>query len=283
MTVAIPTRNRPDMLERAVRAALEACPAATVLVVDQSEGEPSEAVRSLAEAGRIVYHRDHGVGLARARNVALVLARDEFVLSTDDDCELQPGAIEHLVEALTQAPDVAVAFGTVRGAWETGLEGFIPQFLPDAPRVLRGRLAERHDHGIGACLAMRREAALRIGGFDEAIGPGTSLGACEDGEFAYRALRAGYAVAHVPDAVVVHYGFRAASEGAHYAFETYRGIGGAFARHLRAGDLGAGVVLAHHLGIIAREMVRQSVRYRRPGGLSRLRGFVSGIATGLRG
>ena len=282
ITVAICSRNRPELLQRAVRAALEVSPGTPLIVVDQSDDDLRVlAVHEAANSGRLLYHHDRGIGVSRARNIALLLARTDAVLFVDDDCALQPGAVDDMARALERDPDVTIAFGTVRQAWSTGRDGFIPQHLPKRARVLRGRLAKLREHGIGACMAVRRERVLRAGGFDERLGPGTAFPACEEGELAYRVLRAGGALAHVPAAEVVHYGFRPASEGARYAVETYRGIGGSFALHVRAGDPVAAIVLAQHLVLALREIVKQSVRYRRPGGISRLRGLFAGVAAGL--
>jgi len=270
------------MLERAVRSALATSPGTPVLVIDQSEAPTlPEAVRAAIHAGLVEYHRDERVGASRARNLALHLACTDAVVFVDDDCELDPGAVDALLAALTQADDIAITFGSVTAAWPTGLDGFIPGYVPSTPAVLRGRLAKLRDRGIGACMVVRREMAIAAGGFDERLGPGTPLASCEEGEFAYRVLRAGYAIAHAPAAHVRHYGYRAAVEGPHYAFETYRGIGASFALHLRRGDPVAALLLAQQLGIVFHEMARMSIRYRRLGGVSRLRGLLAGIRAGF--
>ncbi len=281
-TVVICTRNRSDLLPAALRAALVTSAAEIpVLIIDQGDDTETTA-RIVAESEqrhRVRHVVDDGRGASRARNLGLSIAQTPVVVFIDDDCEAHPGAITLLVEALTADPTIGVAFGTVAAPAVEG--GFIPTYLPPRRQVLRGRLSKLRDGGIGALMAVRRDASIEAGGFDERIGAGTFLAACEDGEFAYRLLRDGAAIAHIPEASVMHRGFRDFVDGAGYSFATYRGIGAAYATHLRDGDPAALALLAQQFLLIGLGMARAIVR-RRHLGVSRLRGLTAGIARGLR-
>src|SRR5690606_38887608 len=159
--------------------------------------------------------------------------------------------------------------------------GFIPTYYPPRARVLRGRLAKLRDGGIGALMAVRRDAALAVGGFDERVGAGSDLAACEDGELAYRLLRAGWGLAHVPAASVMHHGFRRWADGRRYSYDTYRGIGAAYATHLRGGDPGGLALLAQQFAVVLGGMVRAALQ-REPIGLARLLGLGAGVVMGVR-
>ena len=87
-------------------------------------------------------------------------------------------------------------------------EGFIVGYLPAKPGRMFGRLAKLRDGGIGANMAIRRSALEITGAFDEMLGAGGHFPSCEDGDMAYRMLKAGFALAHVPAAEVRHFGFR---------------------------------------------------------------------------
>jgi hypothetical protein len=60
-------------------------------------------------------------------------------------------------------------------------------------------------YGIGANFAVRAAAARKVGGLDEALGPGSPALGGEDGEFMVRLVLAGYAVAYQPGVLVWHH------------------------------------------------------------------------------
>lgn len=273
-TIVVCTRNRPYDLQRALDAALAHAPGVPILVIDQGD-EPALGIPEGVEV-----HRDDGRGASRARNIALQLVTTPLVVFVDDDCAIHPHAVERLVEALTAHPHAALAFGTVAATQVP--EGFIPTYYPPKQQVLHGRSGKLADGGIGALMAVRRQQALEVGGFDVRLGAGVELAACEDGEFAYRLLGRGHAILHVPDAVVEHYGMRRWSEARRYAYQTYRGIGAAYALHMRQADPWAAALLLQQFGLVAREMLSRALRGQMPGGLAKVAGLLAGISTGLR-
>ena len=280
-TVAVCSRNRPAMLEQAVESILRHAPAgAPVMVVDQSD-EPSAALEARAARGEIDYHRDDGRGLSRASNIVLRRARTEYVVFIDDDCEIEADTVPALQRAIEAAPDVAIAFGTVYAHGSVSERGFIPTYEVPRPQVLRGRLGKLRDGGISACMIVKRAEALRAGGLDERLGPGAPVAACEDGEFAYRMLKCGHALAGTPDARVLHHGLRTWAEGRAYAYSTYRCIGAAFAVHLSEGDPVAALLIAQQAALVLREVFGGLAARRRPRGFVKLAGLVAGVPAGL--
>lgn len=280
VSIAICTRNRHASLRRAVAAVVAADPAVEeLLIIDQSD-EFIPLERPWARGFRHV--RSASRGLSRACNEALQLATTELVFFTDDDCLLQPGAVEAAVALFAEHPEVGLVFGAVRAEMSVTPEGFIPTYEPPRRQVLRGRLGKLRDGGIGACLVVRREAALAIGGFDVRLGGGTPLTTCQDGEFAYRMLKGGFALGHEPAAWVLHEGLRPWREGSRYAYLTYRGVGAAYALHLRRGDGVAALLLLQQmlfaLGEISRNLVH--ARYKQTG-IRRVLGLVAGMVVGL--
>ena len=281
VTVALGSRNRPEWLIKAVQSILGHVPEGTpVIVVDQSD-EPSGTLEALAADGKIDYYRDPGRGLSRGQNIALRRAETELVAFIDDDCEIDEQTIPSLVAAMSWEPAIGLAFGTVYADVSVSEAGFIPTYEPPTRAVLRGRLGKLRDGGISACMIVRRAEALAVGGLDERLGPGTSVDACEDGEFAYRMLQAGHGLAHEPKARVLHHGLRPWGDGAEYAYRTFRGIGAAYALHLRAGDPVAVLLIGQQLLFALGEIGSSTLRGR-PHGVRRFLGLLAGIPVGLR-
>lgn len=112
MTVVVPTKDRPALLQAMVRAVLEQSRVPDeLLVVDQSASSQRAAVRALidaAPAGRrpaLRYIWDRGIsGAAEARNVGMDLAAGDIIVFWDDDVVPEPGALAALREHYARHP-----------------------------------------------------------------------------------------------------------------------------------------------------------------------------------
>ena len=125
LAVVIPTRSRPDRLARC----LESIAAARknlefpVYVCDSSPTEAVQtAVREVCERfpwTRVSVHR--GANAAAARNACARAAKEDLLVSVDDDLELEPQAIERLVHRYAEGDGRRVVGGSVcwEGHWST--------------------------------------------------------------------------------------------------------------------------------------------------------------------
>ena len=272
-TVVICTRDRPSDLRRAVVSVLRAQgDFRRVLVVDQSGGrETEEIVTEISERDqRLSYVKSHRTGLSVARNLALHAVDTDLVLFTDDDCEVAPDWAETMIMALSRDAGAGLAFGNVVPAACDPRDGFIVGYsVPSAAR-LTGRLAKCRDGGIGANMAVKVNAARQIGGFDEVLGAGGYFPSCEDGDFAYRVLKNHFAILHIVESTVVHYGLRDWAAGSGLTRQTYMGIGAAYFKHVRSGDAAAGIVLGQQFALSVREVLVNLALRRKPVGFGRL-------------
>ncbi len=285
VTIAICTRNRGDDAAVAVRSALRNQPgcARRVLVVDQSDDEvTARALTEFQQDPRFDYVRTATVGLSRARNLALLSCESEWVLFTDDDCEVPENWVEEFVAALELDPAVAIGFCVVRPGPYDPSAGFIPTFLCQGTRVLRRIEDLTPERGIGAGLAVRRAPLLDLGGFDEQLGAGGAFPAGEDCDVAVRALLAGHAVCETDRTFVVHHGFRTWTEGRALTQRNWLGMGAAYMKPLRARHWRfAGVWLREFAVNAAWPPLRDLMHGRKPQGLGRIGYFALGAARAL--
>jgi len=234
VSVALCTRDRPDMLSQVVSSILagDAVPA-EILIVDQSD-RLHPWLGTEWPGGPVIRHvGSKARGVARARNEAAGLARHPVLVFTDDDVLVDRSWLGRLVRALLAAGENAVVTGRVvpgdpeaEDAFTTTLKG------GDAPRVYRGRL--RTDPLVTFNMALPRALFERIGGLDPRLGPGTTFPGGEDNDFGFRVLESGCDIVYVPDAVVIHRAWRRASQ--HYLRLRWaygRGQGAFLAKHLR--------------------------------------------------
>lgn len=118
VTAVVLTRDRPEMLERALDSLeLNIGLPATIVIDNGSSPYGVRAVAAVcADRGGLELRRsDLDLGCAGGRRLGAGLAESEFVLFLDDDAELMPGALDHLVCDLDAHPAVGAVAATVVG------------------------------------------------------------------------------------------------------------------------------------------------------------------------
>jgi glycosyltransferase involved in cell wall biosynthesis len=104
VTAVVPTRNRPELLGRAVGAILAqeyAGELEVMIVVDQDD--PEQATAGLPDDPRIlVVSNDRKPGLSGTRNTGILRSSADLIAFCDDDDEWLPGKLAAQVTALEQ-------------------------------------------------------------------------------------------------------------------------------------------------------------------------------------
>jgi glycosyltransferase involved in cell wall biosynthesis len=240
VTVCIPTRDRGA----SVAQTLESLAASSyddfdVIVVDQSaDNETAKAVDVFVAAdARFTYIRSDTSGASAARNEAIAHASGEILAFTDDDCMVSRHWIARLVTRFAAQPEVGQICGAVRATPHDAAKGYVLTCEMPRPVKVTSPWLKWLDTGIGANMAFRREVLRQVGPFDELLCPGAVLYSAQDRDITYRVLRAGHAVLDDPHVWVWHAGFRTWDEGRTRMRRVGLGIGAAWMKHLRLGDL----------------------------------------------
>jgi glycosyltransferase involved in cell wall biosynthesis len=107
VTVGIPTHNRSDLLERALRSVLaQTYKDLEIIVSDDASSDDTPQRMSEFADPRIVYLRsEKNTGIARNTDKCLERATGELLLMLNDDDELEPSAIEKLSQPFRQPPN----------------------------------------------------------------------------------------------------------------------------------------------------------------------------------
>jgi glycosyltransferase involved in cell wall biosynthesis len=278
------TRNRPQSLLRTVRSLLASGGAEfELMVIDQSDGPETQAALASEADPRLHYVRSQARGKGAALNEGLRLARGAIVVCTDDDCEAAPGWVAQMAATLEEQPAAAILFCNVLGGPHDPTAGYVPGFERHDDRRLSSILAARHGLGLGAGMALRRDAVLSFGGFDETFGPGSRFPSGDDWDVSLRALMRGWEVYETARLSIVHHGFRTLAEGREHALRDWRAIGALCAKPIRAG-YPAGIIVSLWLFSVQAlwPPLRDVLMFRRPSGRSRVVGFIGGFNEGLR-
>jgi len=185
VSVVVPTRDRPELLRRAVSSILgQRYPGEIecLVVADQSD-PPALTVEQGERRCLRVLRNDRTPGLAGARNSGIVAARGQLVGFCDDDDEWLPDKLRVQVEALEASPGALVVGCGISIAYRDRRIDRLPSGVPLTMRdFLRDRVMEVHPSTL---LADRAALLGPIGLVDEQI-PG-SYG--EDHEWLLRAAQ----------------------------------------------------------------------------------------------
>ncbi|CAN7443903.1 glycosyltransferase [Bosea sp. LjRoot237] len=171
------------------------------IVVDNASGDASAEVA--VQHGAQVLRNARNEGYGRANNRGARAAATPFVLIVNPDLEVQSGAIANLLAAAEAYPDAA-AFAP-RLVEPSGRVFLQPRSLlsPDHLNQARAIALPEGDACLpflsGACLLLRREVFLALGGFDPAI-----FLFYEDDDLCRRLREAGHALVHVDGASARH-------------------------------------------------------------------------------
>ena len=201
VSVVIATRDRPVLLQRAVRRVMEQTYAGEiecVIVFDQSEPHAIEVDVPDGRTLRVIRNTERAPGLAGARNSGVLASTGELIAFCDDDDEWLPEKLDRQVAAMLVNPTAEVATTGIWVVYEDKTVARVhPSFRITLTDLLRSRVMEAHPSTV----MVTRAAFDRIGFVDEHI-PGSYA---EDYEWLLRAARVTEILA-VPEPLVnVHW------------------------------------------------------------------------------
>lgn len=215
-SVIIPTYRRADSLLRALRSVAEQTHAPhEVLVVDNAvQPEVERLVSDFAATAPapVRYVPEPHLGLHNARHAGARTATGDILVFTDDDATFDPGWLATYARRFAAHPEMAVASGTIRIAWESPPPRWLLDYIGDAKVFgilgLRDLGTDFHldPRGVifGGNLAIRREVLFAAGGFNPENFGLIWLGDGETGLNAKLWAR-GDLIGYVPGAVVFHH------------------------------------------------------------------------------
>lgn len=215
-SVVIPTRHRPEQLERCLQAvAHQDCGFRfETLVVDNSIGDPD--TKRLTERSGVGYLIEKERGLCRARNRGALATTGDVIAYLDDDSVPEPGWLAGFARAFENEPAIMGAAGRVIPLrLETESEKLFARLRGNAYQREEALLLDRRNPrwfeiagfggiGPGSNMAFRRLAFSRWRGFNERTDRGTPLHGGGEQHAFLSLVGLGFSVAYVPDAIVRH-------------------------------------------------------------------------------
>lgn len=281
--ILVPTKGRPHHLQRCLRSIEECTPNPRIVVIDQ---DPDAGAERLCQgfAGLALDYLHHPAGgKSAALNAGIRASGSTFIAFTDDDCTVPGDWIGAGTRAFAGAPRLAIVSGGAVACPHDPRREFVPAHIPGSREVRRGGRAVARIGALGGNMFARRDALERLGGFDEALGPGCHFPSGEDQDLNNRALRAGYDVLCDPSILVTHWGGRAYGDEATRLLRGYsRGIGALAAKDVRLGSVTGVYPLIRELSVELRFAAAAVVRPAAAPFVFRSPWLIQGLWQGMR-
>lgn len=171
VSAVIPTHNRKEMLEKAIRSVLsQTYPIKEIIVIsDGSTDGTDDAVKELQSKYDNIIYRSYtpSKGANFARNYGIKLASSDFIAFLDDDDEWLPDKIELQMDIIANNNKIGmVCTGTNR--IYVG-QGFSNELIPDLPQNCKKEILLRNCVGGTPTVLVKRELLANSGGFDEEL------------------------------------------------------------------------------------------------------------------
>jgi GT2 family glycosyltransferase len=195
-----------------------------VVVVDNASGDGSADliagwIEAHPRAPVTLVRSETNTGFSGGHNQGIAAVRADLYLLLNSDAVVRPGFFEALLAEAERAPQAGI-FAPRIAAEDGTPQTSTFRFASPASEFIRGantgwitRALKRWEVSMGphpdpakigwasfACIALRREMIEAIGPMDEGY-----VLYFEDAEYCLRAVRAGWRIAWVPDAVAVHF------------------------------------------------------------------------------
>ena len=225
ITVVVPTRDRPDRLERCLDSIFACVYPPTryeIVVVDNCPRSDATAqlVRRLdRHAPTVRYAREDRSGSASARNTGLEIAEGELVAFTDDDVRVDRNWVVEIARGFEGAdrPDCVTGL-VVPTLIETQAQEWFEEYGGFSRSGFERRLFDLGENrpsnplfpyaagamGSGNNMAFRRSVLRAVGAFDPALGNGTPAIGGVDNEAMVRLVLGRGRVLYEPSAFVWH-------------------------------------------------------------------------------
>ena len=203
ISVVVPTYQRPDALQRCLRAlTTQELPREhyEVIVIDDGRRSRSDdRQRSNLQPGSDPCPSSNQ-GPAAARNHGAQLARGRWLAFTDDDCAPRPSWLCILLGRLEQNP-AALVGGQTLNALANNVYAQASQDLVDFLYDYFPRAVSLRPFLTSNNFAADRKRFLELGGFDASF----PFAAAEDRDYSERWTTAGGSLSYAPDAKIEHF------------------------------------------------------------------------------
>ncbi len=236
ISVVYPTRDRPELLRRSIKALLKnSVLPDEIIVVDQSRTDLTQRMLADLNDPRIIHIASRETGLSRGRNGGGRASRFPVIGFLDDDCIPPRDWIGSALMAIRRFPESGVWIGEVFRNKDDDPDA-IPGDVPEDRMTLTSADDPWSVGPTGGNSFFRKTVFEAVGLFDPLLGQGSDFPGAEDGDMTYRILREKIPVTYTNMIRCVHVGWRDDEENIQNGYNYGSGVGAMMAKFLAQGD-----------------------------------------------
>ncbi|MDR2442036.1 MAG: glycosyltransferase [Deltaproteobacteria bacterium] len=174
VTALISTFNRPQYLAESISSIqAQTMPDWELIVLNDGGVDVAHVVEKFADPRIIYVPDDNNRGAAIRFNQGLKMATGDYICYLGDDDTFYPNHFEVLSKALDENPEVGLAYSDLYAVSsiadsKTGKRHILDKQML-VSRDFNREFMFHYNHVLHVSLMHRREAALRVGGFDEEV------------------------------------------------------------------------------------------------------------------
>ncbi len=221
VSIIIPVFDKIEFTKKCIESLFKHIPgdiSFEIIIIDNNSSDSTpEYLFNLAGENhnvRIISKKEN-LGFAKANNQGADLAKGKYLMLLNNDTEVQQGWLKPLIDTVEFDPTIGAAGskmlypdGSIQHAGVVLLEDNNAGDPLVARHIYRKMQSDLRDANIpfkyraltAACLLVRKEAYISIGGLDEKYFNGY-----EDVDFCLRLFRNGWNLVYQPESVIIHY------------------------------------------------------------------------------
>ncbi len=205
-SIIIPTYNRPDKLNICLNSIAQLnypVDQFEVVVVDDGSIEPLEVITDkFKQQLNLIYFKQENTGPAGARNKGVEIASNQYLIFTDDDCEMDKDFLQAIANIFQKYPE-AILGGHTINSLKDNIYSQTSQDLINYLYQYYNSNYQKSQFFTSNNLALPTDIFKQIKGFDTTF----PLAAAEDRDFCDRLFALDYPMIYVPEAIIYHQHF----------------------------------------------------------------------------
>jgi glycosyltransferase involved in cell wall biosynthesis len=202
VSIIIPVKNGERIIEKCLRS-LQSLNYPDYEIIVVNDGSTDSTGEILKNFPAVTVITTEGIGPSAARNLAIARSTGEYLAFTDGDCIIHPEWLNELLPHFTDETIMGVGGDQLcpedEAPFGKDVHDFMKRISFSSDYLKTSTTVMKVKHNPTCNMMYRRKAFAMQEGFKKDLWP------CEDLEFDYRLIKAGYTLIFNPGAIVYHY------------------------------------------------------------------------------
>lgn len=211
VSIIIPVYNQYELLLECLYSIYRSKPNTSFEILIADDFSTDQRIQKINNLKGVKYYRNNSnIGFIKNCNSAAERARGSFILFLNSDVQVTSGWLDSMIEVFLSNKDAgAVGPKIIYPSGHLQEAGVSFRFdgtsdmigLNDDPENAKYSFVRDVDYCSGACLLIKKEDFIELGGFDHEFAPAY----CEDADLCLKILKSGKKIFYNPNSLVIHH------------------------------------------------------------------------------